>query len=428
MKKLLYFVFPIFFFISCVRVNTEQLIAADESQFLQKVSASYTAISIKEFSDGFNHARYRYANSIPPWELYSEEQILGFAENMVYLQNPDGGWAKNIDFQRKYTLSELIELQKKNKSIRPVTYELKKDENGSTLDNGNIFSQIEYLAQVYKQVPDKRYLDSMVRALQWVLNAQHPKSGGFTGADVYAITYNDDVMSDTLRTLRKIANDELYSIFPEKMRKKSKLAYEKGLECILNTQITMTLKDGSKLLTAWCQQHSHETLAPLWAREFEPPSVCSVESSKIVELLMEIENPSEDVKKAIRASCEWLNRDDVRIHGKKVKKIPCDAEVLNGRYYDYERILVDDSSAPDLWARFYALDSSFDIVSSARKPPQGKYPDVNTPIWCDRGCKFFPDYNNLSKERRNGYSYAGRRPASTLEKYKVWKEKFPEKN
>ncbi|HAC30997.1 MAG TPA: pectate lyase [Treponema sp.] len=398
--------------------------AEAEKAFSERVEGHYTAISISDFSDGFNHARYKYPNSIPPWDLYDTDQILGFAENMIYLQNPDGGWAKNLDLQRKFTLGELITLQKQNKSIAPVTYQIKTDPNGSTIDNGNIFSQIKYLCQVYQQVPEERYLECAKRAVQWILNAQHPDSGGFTGADVYAITYNDDVMSDTLRLLRDISNGKDYlSVFDESTRARAGQAYNKGLQCILKTQITLTLSDNSKILTAWCQQHSHETLAPIWAREFEPPSVCTSESVKIVRLLMEIENPSEEIKNAITAACEWMDRDDVRIHGKRLKKQPLSPpQKLNGRYYDYEQRLIDDPSAPDIWARFYALDSSFDVVTGARKPIQGKYPAVNTPVWCDRLCIYVDDFNELSLERRNGYGYTRSDPRSLIEKdYPVWK-------
>ena len=416
-----------FLFLACANTSSlqEDLSEKDKADFQNKVDGHYVPVSISDFADGFNHARYKYPNSIPPWNLYDEDQILGFAENMVYLQNPDGGWAKNLDFQRKYSLDELIEIHKKNKSIPAVTYELMTDKKGSTMDNRNIFSQIKYLAQVYEQVPDRRYLDCMTKALQWILNAQHPLSGGFTGADVYAITYNDDVMCDALRTLREIARDDsLYSIFPKKMRKKAEAAYLKGIDCIIKTQITLTLQNGTKILTAWCQQHSHETLQPVWAREFEPPSVCTNESAKVVELLMEDKNPSEQIKRSVSAACEWFDRDDVRIHGKKIQKIECPGEVLNGRYYDYEQKLVEDPFAPDIWARFYALDASLDVTTGARKPIQGTYPAVNTPVWCDRGCKYCVDFNDMSKERRNGYGYTGKSPVKTLEKYENWRSEF----
>ncbi len=394
------------------------------------VYSHYEAIDISDFSDGFNHARYIYENSIPPWSLYDTDQILGFAENMVYLQNPDGGWAKNIDFQREYTLPELMELREKNKSIIPVTYNLKTQSSGSTMDNGNIHSQIKYLCQVYQQVKNvsgvdaERYLECAQRALSWILNAQHPSSGGFTGADVYAVTYNDDVMTAALTLLRDISDGKDYfSVFPSDMRSKAGDAYSKGIECILRTQITVTLDDGTKLLTAWCQQHSHDTLQPVWAREFEPPSICSAESFKVAKFLMQIENPSEEIKKSIAAACEFFDRDDVRIHGRRLVKKQIEAVTLGGRTYNTDQVLVYDDTAPDLWARFYALDSSFDVVTGARKTPQGTYPHVLAPVWCDRGCKYVDDYNDLSQERRNGYGYVRSGGARLLAVYNEWKKR-----
>lgn len=402
----------------------------DEEQFKNLTEKRFSEIDISDFSDGFNHARYYYENSLPPWNLYEKDQILGFAENMVYLQNPDGGWAKNLDLQRVFTLQELKDLQEKNKSVPVVTYYLKTSSKGSTIDNGNIFSQIKYLCQVYSQVKNieeidsERYLDCALRALQWIFNAQHPESGGFTGADVYAVTYNDNVMSDTLEVLRDISEaDEksVYFVIPENMRKEAEKRYKTGIECILKTQITVTLPSGEKLLTAWCQQHSHETLQPIWAREFEPPSISSAESFNVLRFLMSIESPSEEIKKAVLAGGNFFARDDVIIHDRKLQKFPLEKPVtLGDRTYTTDQKLVD-SPGSVLWARFYALDSSFDITTGARKPIQGTYPEVLKPVWCSRKCIFVNDYNDISQERRNGYGYVNTSGIRFLKEFNQWK-------
>ena len=114
------------FLISCVSGKQNYLELDENHSFFEKTERSYNAIDIADFEDGFDHARYGYPQSNPPWHLYQTTQILGFAENMVYLQNPDGGWAKNIDFQRKFTLEELKKNQNDNATILPVTYGKKK--------------------------------------------------------------------------------------------------------------------------------------------------------------------------------------------------------------------------------------------------------------------------------------------------------------
>lgn len=408
--------------------------ADEEKEFSELVAKRFKAVSISDFADAFNHARYIYPDSNPPWELYDTEQILGFAENMVYLQNPDGGWKKNLDLQRKFSLSELKALQKKNASVPPVGWGKGDSSKSSTIDNGNIFSQIRYLCQVYSQVKDiksidsKRYLECATKALQWIFDAQHPQSGGFTGCDVFAITYNDDVMSDTLAVLRDIANageNSVYSVIPKKMRVEAGERYKKGIECILKTQIELTLSSGEKVLTAWCQQHSHETLKPVWAREFEPPSVCSSESYNVLKLLMQDSSPTEEMKRAIIAGCEFFERNDVKIFDKKIEVTKLEENViLNGRNYSTDKKMIDSPGAKEMWARFYALDSSFDVVTGARKSVQGKYPDVLKPVWCDRGCKYVDSFNDLSQERRNGYSYTNTGGKSLASAYEKWKVKY----
>lgn len=91
------------------------------------------------------------------------------------------------------------------------------------MDNRNIFSEIRYLSRVYEQIPEERYAECAKRGLQWILNAQEPKTGGFTGADVYAITFNDDVMADVLSFLTEVAeNKERYPFFDDELLEKAK--------------------------------------------------------------------------------------------------------------------------------------------------------------------------------------------------------------
>ena len=202
------------------------------------------------------------------------------------------------------------------------------------------------------------------------------------------------------------AGDSCFSGIPQDLQEMAQDAYSKGIACILRTQIRITLEDGSIILTAWCQQHSNEEpYAPIWARSFEPPSICSRESFDVLKLLMEIPDPDEAVRQAVIAGCEFFNRDDVRIHGKEIKTVETEPVFLKDRTYTTDRFLVDKNGATDLWARFYALDGRFDVVSGAPAPIQGEYPSTLQPIWCDENCTYVKDYNDLSRERRNGYSY-----------------------
>jgi hypothetical protein len=66
--------------------------------------------------------------------------------------------------------------------------------------------------------------------------------------------------------------------------------------------------------------------------------------------------------------------------------------------------VVEDETAPPLWARFYDLDTS-------------------RAIFPDRDGSVYESFNELSYERRVGYRYLTDRPASMLYKeYPAWKE------
>ena len=116
---------------------------------------------------------------------------------------------------------------------------------------------------------------------------------------------------------------------------------ERGVDCVLRTQVQ---RDGQ--LTAWCAQHDEKTLAPAWARKYEPPSLSGHESAGIVRFLMEIERPTPAVIAAVEGAVAWFKA--VAIHGVSVETFT-DAE---GRR---DRRIVADPSAEPLWARFYEL-------------------------------------------------------------------------
>lgn len=380
-----------------------------EKQFAEITEKKYTPVPLDVFSDIFHHARYGFKNEIPDWQLYDTKQIAGIAENLLWLQNPDGGWAKNYDWQRKYSFSELQTLHKKIQSVPSVTYGKKPRSSCSTLDNRNIYSQITFLSSVYEQIQDNRYKKCAEKALEWILNAQHPVSGGFTGADVYALTFNDDITANTLTLLRDVANGKYSNFFNKALCEKSKAAYKKGLDCILKTQIKINV-NGEEILTAWAQQYDHYTLEPIWARTFEPPAITAMESVRIIILLMEEKNPSEEIKNAIKSAYKWIFSNEVVIYGKKIISVSGKEQILHGRYSDYENFMIDDADAEPLWARFYSID--------------GTFAPVNSPFWCDRDRKICTDYNELSLERRNTSGNAGNWPKKLKSRYEKWLKKF----
>lgn len=80
-------------------------------------------------------------------------------------------------------------------------------------------------------------------------------------------------------------------------KERAKEVFDKGLDCILKTQIIV---DGRP--TVWCAQHDEFTLEPAGARSYELPSFSGDESVEIVMLLMDIENPSQEIIDAVNGA------------------------------------------------------------------------------------------------------------------------------
>jgi PelA/Pel-15E family pectate lyase len=213
------------------------------------------------------------------------------------------------------------------------------------------------------------------------------------------ITFNDDAMTSVITVLRDIAKgDELYSFVDKARQEKAAAAVEKGIACILQTQIVV---DGQ--LTAWCAQHDHRTLEPQQARAYEYPSISGSESVGIVQFLMSIEDPSPEVVAAIEGAVTWF--EEAKLTSIRVDEI-ADDSLSRG----YDLVVVEDETAPPLWARFYEIGT-------------------NKPIYADADGAIKGSLADLSYERRVGYRWLTDRPASMVyEEYPAWKQTHqPEK-
>jgi pectinesterase len=177
------------------------------------------------------------------------------------------------------------------------------------------------------------------------------------------------------------------------LRGRSRAAFDRGVKCIVDAQIKVNGQ-----LTAWCQQHDEKTLAPANARKYELPSIAGAESAGIMELLMRIDEPSPDVRRAVRAAAAWFERS--KITGKRfVHKR--DPSLPKGR----DRVVVDDPAAPPMWARFYDIET-------------------NRPFFCGRdGVKRWT-LAEVEWERRNGYAWYGEWGSEALKDYAKWSAKY----
>lgn len=316
-------------------------------------------------------------------DWFHSDQAKAIADSVIQYQSPQGGWPKSTN---------LAKPPRSPDDIPPLGRG-----RANSLDNDATTVPMQFLARVAHATREAKYRDSFLRGVDYLLSAQYPNGGwpqfwplrkGYHSH----ITYNDGAMIRAMEVLHAVAQGEApYDFVDSEHREQAAQAVTRGVDCILKTQIKQA---GRR--TAWCAQHDENTLAPAWARAYEPPSLSGGETVGIVRFLMSIDAPSEDVVAAIEGSVAWLR--SVQMKGLRVGL----SRGADGRR---ERKLVSDPDAPPLWARFYELET-------------------NRPLYLDRDSVFRYDYSEISYERRSGYSYHGAWARPLLEKgYPRWREK-----
>ena len=326
-------------------------------------------------------------------EFFQTEEARRIGDQMLLWQRTTGGWPKNIDMASPMS-DEQREQVLKEKDRR----------DDSTIDNGATTMQMKFLARLYQATGEAKYRDGFRRGVEYLLSGQY-KNGGWPqfwpvtrGYQVH-ITYNDDAMVNTMEMLRDMyEGTEPYggSLCEPSLKRKLKKAFDKGVECILATQIKT---DGQ--LTVWCQQHDRETYLPAPARAYELPSYCSQESASIVRLLMQLPNPDKRVKAAVHAAMAWF--DKYKLTGLRYQRV-----LTNNR--QWEAVLKTDPTATEpLWARYYDLKNTVPYVCDRDGIPRRRLEDIGS-------------------ERRNGYAWYGTRPAELYPLYEAWAAKYDPQN
>ncbi len=323
-----------------------------------------------------------------PRAWYGGAEAIRIADNLIVYQHNNGGWEKNIDMATPLSVKARTAVEKQ------------KSEAHTTIDNEATHTQMQFLARVYSATKQEKYRTSLEKGLGYLLEAQYPNGGwpqfyplriGYWDH----ITYNDDAMVGVLQTLQMIANKAPgYEFLDDATRARARSAMERGIECILKTQVTMNGK-----LTVWCAQHDEKTLAPAKARAYELPSLSGSESVGIVKFLMSIDRPSPQIVRAVESAVAWFKES--KITGIRLERKPAP-----GTPKGSDQVVVPDASAPPLWARFYELNT-------------------NRPMFCGRDGVVKYSVAEIEYERRNGYRWYVDRPAKLLsEDYPRWAAKW----
>jgi PelA/Pel-15E family pectate lyase len=360
------------------------------------------AFSVEGFYDSAHHwydinDEEKMIYPLTGQKKYDSSEVTKIADNVLLFQKNNGGWPKNYDMRAILTEEQKAAVLKA------------KDATNTTFDNGATHSQIQYLAEAFTETKIERYRKACIKGIEFILEAQY-NNGGWpqfypdtSGYRKY-ITYNDDAMVGTMGVLLRIVKKSPEYFFVNgELYERVKKAFQKGIDCILKTQI----KENG-VLTAWCQQHDNIDFHPQNARTFEPAAICNEESADLVKMLMLIDNPDDRIINSIQSAVKWFNES--KIPGIRIKRIK--APKVDYKYHSTSSdvIVVNDPGAPPIWTRFYELGT-------------------HRPMFCRRDKKIVYKLSDVERERRTGYTWYVYSPQAVLDLYPEWQKMWaPEEN
>lgn len=335
-----------------------------------------------------------------PSAWFASPEARRIAENLVSFQTPAGGWCKNSDLtSHKRAPGEMFGAETGSLFLGTNDFDKPKDQWSyvGTFDNNETTTELTFLAKVISQneSTSAELKKAFLHGLDYIFSAQYPNGGWpqvwpLQGGYHDAITLNDQAATHILELLNDVSGGQAeFAFVPADVRAKAGSAFKRGLTCVLDAQI----KVGGRL-TVWCQQHDPLTLAPTAARNYEMPSQSTSESGTLVLFLLRLPEPDERVVAAVHAACAWFEK--TRIMGKKFASTATEG-----------RKLQDVPGAGPIWARFYEIGT-------------------DRPIFGDRDQTIHDDVNEISRERRKGYSWFGDTPKRVLQHYAKWSKKHPQ--
>lgn len=213
-----------------------------------------------------------------------------------------------------------------------------------------------------------------------------PLEGGYHDA----ITYNDDAVTQVVELMGHATDGrEEFSFVPKNVRVRAAASFGRGIQCFFALQIVV---NGTPKV--WPQQDDALTLKPVSGRNYEPPAQSASESASLLLLLMnDLPHPTAEEQRSIRSAAAWFKK--TAIYNQRYERGP------EGNQ------LVPTPGAGPIWARYYQIGTDI-------------------PVFADRDKSIHDHVNELSRERRNGYSWYSADSQRALDRFDKWNVEHPE--
>lgn len=367
---------------ACEAVIAEKQPEAKQDSPLEPIDITPFRSCIQHWRDLRDESRFIKVEAGQP--SYPPDQVRAIITNILLFQRENGGWPKDYD------MTAILTPEQRGKVVAT------RANNDTSYDNGNIHSQVGYLARAVAQLDAPDWRKACENGFDFILRSQY-SNGGFpqrfpnpSGFHAH-ITFNDGVMMGVMNLLDDAARGaKHFAWLDEDRRQKAKQAVARGIDCILRSQIRI-----KGVRTGWCQQHDEVTFEPRSARTFELASICPQETTEIATFLLRQPSRTKEMTESVASAVAWLK--SVRIEGIRLEKIKSTQESFLRHDTDIDVVVLKDPKAKAIWARHYDLET-------------------NQPIFAGRdGIKKF-ELSAIERERRTGTAWYGYWPQSLVDR------------
>jgi PelA/Pel-15E family pectate lyase len=355
--------------------------------------------------------------SIQTSELNEKFNVGDIANNLITWQTGmfESAYPKNIPsnitgYWIEKEVSPFIPFT--GKGLTYVTNDGKLIENKSTFQSGMFVSFLKLIIEQFLKTKESNLLLSIHKTIDYLITISSEYNNG--GIPLYYPKLDDDDWKynismkngnyiNYLRTIEIILNsDDLLEYINSKLES-LKNAYKKSLNLLLKLQINV-----GKTKTIWSQYYDKDDLSPVRGNDNEPMGLCSLESAQILLYLMDFEIPTNNIKNAIIAGCEWFKNNKV-----------------SGWVQVFEKKSYDPNDKDNMTEQQTMLIPYNYTPFPDKMTMHSRYYDFENlkPVFQENNIIFaLETFNDMSVEHRNNEFHIGMWGHYLLETYEEWKK------